>query len=1298
MWKKVISTALVVAMVLGMLPGMSVVYAAGDTDAPVLEDLYATQEGFGTDEQVEIIAKFYEPSGINIAESGMLAGKMGVTCPYSYNIQEWDVSDCTSEVYTEEEAAQGYCAVRFALPVDTYFSTGTYYIGQVVVQDNAQNQEFYNTYLNGELRIQDKFFEIVNDNTVDDTTPQLESVTVDKTEVNVGDSITCSIVATDESGINPNSPGFVNITCEQNGQWNTYYLSASSEENIYTYTLDVTEDMIPGNYYISDVGVQDNTGLTYYAGKDVNKSEFTQEDFWSYGRMPENSQLEFAVTNDDYTEKEAPRVTNVQFLQDNQPVDEVYAGDLLEFVLTVDDGGTAIQDSMYLRLNKMSQQGSSEQIDGVNLRWDEATKTYRGKHYISSGWSQQEIHMGYMIYHQDGYTTQYSDWEDQEYIAPVLTVKSVFNGMEDLTVVKGSSLDLKAGIEALNITDGNMTDQIQVRGTVNLERTGIYRIHYEIPCKEITGEEVTRESGTYLASRWVCVTDAIPEDESLSLISKDDLYVGNFSDVTIYKDGAVYNAEASNLTEDGIYEIEIAEDGENLEENATDARNRIMLANTGNGDVKHFSVAVDKTAPEITLTETNGYVSASCKDMMAVKVLKYMEGSQKAETVAKKGIDIKDGFQGVAGKTYTVYAEDLLGNGSAKEITLEKAAPTEYSVTYHLNGGKNSKDNPASYLSGQKSVNLKGATREGYWFDGWYLDSKFSSKITAIKGTEEKNLNLYAKWKKVTITQADITSLKNSGSTQLNVAYKTVNGAKGYEIVYANNSKFTSGKKTINTDKTKGYIKNLSTGTTYYVKVRAYKLDSAGKKVYGSYSTAKSYKTAPTTVQIKKVSGSSQKITVTWNQVKGASKYQVYMATSKNGTYQRIAETGAGTSSYSKSGLSNAKNYYFKVRAYNTVGSTKLYGSFGTVKGGTTSPTKAAISSVTGGTKKAVIKWGKVSGASGYEVYMSSSSKGTYKRVAKVSSSTTSYTKTGLSDNKSYYFKVRAYRTAEGTTAYGSYSNYKYSGTATATPAISKISGGAKKITVSWKNVTGEKKYELYMSTTKTGTYKRIASLDANKTSYTKTGLSTAKGYYFKVRTYRTVNGKNVYSSFSPIKYGVTSPSAPTMKSVSGGAKKAYVKWNKVSGADGYEVYMSTSKNGSYSRVAKVGSSATSYTKTSLSNAKTYYFKVRALKKGEGSAVTYSPFSTVKSCKTKKLEKVWVVDKPAWTEEIPNMVTQTIYYCSCCGMPLDGVDQASHFADHEAEGDSAGVEERTITVEMGFEIKDHPEKGHWEYR
>lgn len=71
---------------------------------------------------------------------------------------------------------------------------------------------------------------------------------------------------------------------------------------------------------------------------------------------------------------------------------------------------------------------------------------------------------------------------------------------------------------------------------------------------------------------------------------------------------------------------------------------------------------------------------------------------------------------------------------------------------------------------------------------------------------------------------------------------KKVKGAKGYQLTYATNSKFTKGKKTVNMKSTSKTISKLKKGKTYYVKVRAYTKDSKGKKVYGHYSNVKKVK------------------------------------------------------------------------------------------------------------------------------------------------------------------------------------------------------------------------------------------------------------------------------------------------------------------------------------------------------------------------------------------------------------------------------------------------------------------------
>ena len=163
-----------------------------------------------------------------------------------------------------------------------------------------------------------------------------------------------------------------------------------------------------------------------------------------------------------------------------------------------------------------------------------------------------------------------------------------------------------------------------------------------------------------------------------------------------------------------------------------------------------------------------------------------------------------------------------------------------YKITYKLNKGKNNASNPLTYYG--KKVTLKNPSRKGYAFAGWYTDAKFKKKITSISSSAKSDYILYAKWTKVKVAKASLTSAKNSKSKQILLKYKKVSGAKGYEISYSTDKKFKKAVTKKNTAKTSYTISKLKKGKTYYVRIRAYKIDSTGKKVYGKYSSVKKAK------------------------------------------------------------------------------------------------------------------------------------------------------------------------------------------------------------------------------------------------------------------------------------------------------------------------------------------------------------------------------------------------------------------------------------------------------------------------
>lgn len=160
---------------------------------------------------------------------------------------------------------------------------------------------------------------------------------------------------------------------------------------------------------------------------------------------------------------------------------------------------------------------------------------------------------------------------------------------------------------------------------------------------------------------------------------------------------------------------------------------------------------------------------------------------------------------------------------------------TSYKIKYVLNGGTNNLQNPGNYF--RTAVALKEPTRKGYNFLGWYADSKFTNKITSIKKTAAKNYTLYARWERVSVGKTTITAFK-SDSVGLRVYFSDVSDSDGYQLAYAPEKTFDSTKYSYATRNARLIRLNDTRVRRYYVRVRAYKLDSAGSRVYGAWSKA----------------------------------------------------------------------------------------------------------------------------------------------------------------------------------------------------------------------------------------------------------------------------------------------------------------------------------------------------------------------------------------------------------------------------------------------------------------------------
>ena len=253
------------------------------------------------------------------------------------------------------------------------------------------------------------------------------------------------------------------------------------------------------------------------------------------------------------------------------------------------------------------------------------------------------------------------------------------------------------------------------------------------------------------------------------------------------------------------------------------SNNNITLINSGTDiEVQPTSVKLNASSKTILKGKTYTLVSTVAPSSAANKKVTYSSKNENVATVTSTGT-----VKAINYGTATITVKTSNGKIATCKVTVP------YTVKYNLNGGTNNTSNPTYYYG--KRITLQNPTRKGYAFAGWYSDSKYKTKITSFTSG---NRTLYAKWSKVTVAKAQTPSLTNIATRKMRVSYKATSGVKGYQIQYATNSKFT-GSQTKTTTSRSYVVSSLTKGKRYYVRVRGYKVDSTGNKVYGSWSTVR---------------------------------------------------------------------------------------------------------------------------------------------------------------------------------------------------------------------------------------------------------------------------------------------------------------------------------------------------------------------------------------------------------------------------------------------------------------------------
>lgn len=316
----------------------------------------------------------------------------------------------------------------------------------------------------------------------------------------------------------------------------------------------------------------------------------------------------------------------------------------------------------------------------------------------------------------------------------------------------------------------------------------------------------------------------------------------------------------------------------------------------------------------------------------------------------------------------------------------------------------------------------------------------------------------------------------------------------------------------------------ISHGNQYYFRARSvYCLDETDEKIYSNwleFEMLPYYYEAPEDISVR--SAGVSKLILNWNPVNGAEGYRIYRSDSEEGAYtllKTITDAYADTYTDSKN-VKTGTTYYYKICTYNADFSY-TDGFLSLAYSGAGLPLKRTLTAKTASYSSILLKWNADSTVRGYQIYRSDSRSGRYQRIKTIASSDiTSYQNTNCMIGKTYYYKIRSYVVVDGKTYYSPCSSIVKEAAAVLAPTLQSIKiADVTKATLTWKKVSGAHGYVIYRSNSKAGAYERIGAAKGNsQVSYTAKGLENGKTYYFKIKAYRKVGGKNYYGAFSSVK------------------------------------------------------------------------------------------------------------------------------------------------------------------------------------
>ncbi len=373
---------------------------------------------------------------------------------------------------------------------------------------------------------------------------------------------------------------------------------------------------------------------------------------------------------------------------------------------------------------------------------------------------------------------------------------------------------------------------------------------------------------------------------------------------------------------------------------------------------------------------------------------------------------------------------------------------------------------------------------------------------------------------------------------------------------------------------------DLEPGKKYYVRARVIKPSAPADQRYGSYTKSISFTAAMPKTYVSTTVVTDKAVTLTMDSASDFSGwltgYQVQKKLGKK--YLTMAQTTNNV--YKNTGLQADTTYLYRVRPYYYSKETKktTYGAWAyatvTTWGGALN-VKATPKSTT----SIKITWDKVPGATAYELYRlvgssdsTQASAGKYDGYSKwelvktLKKKAKSYTDKKLDKNLAYSYKVKAVKTVDKKTYSIEEQSYRVNlAFPDDMPIVDVITYADGKTKVTWTPIYAGKGYLIEKYDDVNRVWKQHKKITKKSTSsYTFAAVSKETDYRISAMKSETEYTSEEYITIYPALAAPTNVKAKANKDGS-----ITVSWNKVSGADYYLVYRTTSSDAYYEKDAK---------------------------------------------------------------------------------------------------------------------------------